>query len=384
MNWLSRILLFITVLLSLFFLLAPFIIEHMQNGLEPDMVIVSDQAKQLHKNLFIADFHADSLLWKRDLTIKSSRGHVDLPRLQEGNVALQVFTIVTQSPRNLNIHSNAAASDNITLLAISQMWPVQTWTSLFERALYQAEKLRALEYDSGGKFLVITSRSQLVQFIEDRKSQKIIAGVLGLEGAHAVEKNLKADMEKLFNAGLRMMAPTHFFDNKIGGSAHGTLKGGLTKLGETFVLEANRLGIILDMAHASEQTIIDTLKLSKTPLVVSHTGLKGHCNNDRNLSDSLAREIASKGGIISIGFWSTAVCGKTVDAIADAIVYAVRTVGENSVALGSDFDGAVTVPFDASRLVWLTQKLIDRGLKARTIEKVMGLNEQAFLLANLP
>lgn len=357
----------------------------MQNGIEPDLVMVSDQARQLHKNLFIADMHADSLLWKRNLAHRSGRGHVDIPRLQEGNVALQMFTIVTQSPRNLNIDSNLANSDNITLLAISQMWPIKTWNSLLERALYQAKKLHDLELEMGGRFVVVTSKSELLDFMELRRDDKsVTAGILGLEGGHAAERDLLKEMPLLFNAGVRMMAPTHFFDNTLAGSAHGIQKKGLSRLGGMFVKKADELNIILDMAHASEQTIIDTLALSKRPLVVSHTGLKGHCNNARNLSDSLARDIVSRGGLIAIGFWQTAVCGKTTDAIADAIIYAIKTLGENNIALGSDYDGAVTVPFDASQLVWLTQKLIDRGLKAKTIEKIMGLNQQAFLLNNLP
>lgn len=357
----------------------------MQNRIEPDLVIVSDQARQLHKNIFIADMHADSLLWKRNLALRSKRGHVDIPRLQEGNVALQMFTIVTQSPKNLNIEANLANSDNITLLAISQLWPMKTWSSLFERALYQSQKLHDLELETGGSFTVVTSRSELLDFMANRRDNKnIVAGILGLEGGHAIEKNLEKEMSLLFNAGVRMMAPTHFFDNKLAGSAHGIQKKGLSRLGEDFVKKANELGIILDMAHASEQTIADTVSLSKKPLVVSHTGLRGQCNNTRNIPDRLARDIVSRGGLIGIGFWETAVCGKTTDAIADAILYAVRALGENNVALGSDFDGAVTVPLDASQLVRITQKLIDRGLKSGTIEKIMGLNQQAFLLENLP
>jgi membrane dipeptidase len=385
MHFFLRLSLFLIVIASIYFMLAPFVIENMQNGKESDVVIVSEQAKALHKNLFIADMHADSLLWDRDLNQPSTRGHLDLPRMREGNVALQFFTIVTKSPKSLNIESNTAKSDNITLLAISQLWPIKTWNSLFERAQFQAQKLQDTQFTANENFRVITNQSELVNFLETRRQNpNLVAGLLGLEGAHAVESDLLPNMQALFKSGIRMMAPTHFFDNKIGGSAHGTERLGLSKLGKTFIKAANDLGVIIDLAHASEQTIRDALDISTRPMVVSHTGLRGHCDNNRNLSNDLASEIAQKGGLIAIGFWSTAVCGTTTEAIASAIKYAISVVGEDRVALGSDFDGAVKVPFDASRMIWLTQKLLDQGLSQSTIEKVMGLNQLRFLQANLP
>ncbi len=126
-----------------FFTLAPSIVEKSKNSIEPHApYTVSNRAAALHKTLTIGDWHADSLLWKRDLLKRSDRGQVDIPRLQEGNVAIQMFTAVTKSPSGLNYeHNSADATDNITLLAIGQLWPLRTWQSLFERAMYQAEKL---------------------------------------------------------------------------------------------------------------------------------------------------------------------------------------------------------------------------------------------------
>jgi membrane dipeptidase len=101
----------------------------------------SDKAFVLHRQLTIADLHADSLLWGRDLLERSTDGHVDIPRLAEGNVALQVFSLPTKSPRGLNIEHNDDKSDTITLLALADRWPPATWTSLTQRALYQARRL---------------------------------------------------------------------------------------------------------------------------------------------------------------------------------------------------------------------------------------------------
>jgi len=97
--------------------------------------------------------------------------------------------------------------------------------------------------------------------------------------------------------------------------------------------------------------ISDVLEISTRPVVVSHTGVKGTCNNARNLSDEQLKGIAKTGGIIGIGYWETAVCGRDAKAIARAIRYTANVAGVDHVALGSDFDGAVTEPFDTTGLV---------------------------------
>ena len=112
--------------------------------------MASDAARTLHARLRIADLHADTLLWTRDLLQKSTYGHVDVPRLLEGNVAIQLFTAVTKTPRGMNIDRNTDETDNITLLAVAERWPVVSWTDLTERALYQAPRLHAAGRRSNG------------------------------------------------------------------------------------------------------------------------------------------------------------------------------------------------------------------------------------------
>ncbi|MBD3646990.1 MAG: peptidase M19, partial [Pseudomonadales bacterium] len=120
----------------------PGMIERSMNVVEAHAPYsIGQETLAFHDELFIADLHADTLLWKRDMLQASDRGHVDLPRLGEGNVALQFFAAVTKSPSGQNYEANTADSDNITALAVAQLWPPRTWSSLFERAMYQAEKL---------------------------------------------------------------------------------------------------------------------------------------------------------------------------------------------------------------------------------------------------
>ncbi len=344
----------------------------------------SEKARALHQKLFVADLHADSLLWKRNLLERGARGHVDVPRLIEGNVALQAFTVVTKTPRGMNIESNDADTDNITLLAIASGWPMATWSSLKERALYQAGKLRETAAASGGKLTLIETARDLSNYLERRKREPhITAGLLGVEGAHALDGDV-ANIDALFDAGFRMMSPTHFFDNEIGGSSSGAKKIGLTNAGKELIKRMEAKGMIVDLAHASAQTIEDVLAVSTRPVLVSHTGVKATCDNNRNISDEQVIKIARTGGIIGIGYWPTATCGANAQAIARAIKHVAHLVGAEHVALGSDFDGAVTAPFDTTGLVQITDELLKEGFTEDEMRLIMGGNVLRLLSDNLP
>jgi membrane dipeptidase len=385
----KRILFVLAVLillaLGIFFFVLPAQVEkRMNRTLNAPPYQASERAVALHKTLLVADLHADSLLWARDLLERGTRGHVDIPRLIEGNVALQAFTIVTKTPRNQNIENNTGDTDNITLLAVAERWPIKAWSSLTERALYQAHKLQQTAERSGGKFTLVRTSSELSAYLDRRiREPQITAGFLGIEGAHALDGNLD-NIDRLFDAGVRMMAPTHFFDNDIGGSAHGVEKGGLTDKGHEMIRRMEEKKMIVDLAHASPRTIADVLAIATRPVVVSHTGIKGTCDNTRNLSDEQLQAIAKTGGVIGIGFWDTAVCGTEARAIARAIRYTANLVGVDHVALGSDNDGAVTAPFDISGVVEITDALLQEGFTDEEIGKIMGRNTLRLLIENLP
>ena len=129
-----------------------------------------------------------------------------------------------------------------------------------------------------------------------------------------------------------MMSPSHFFDNDIGGSAAGVGKTGLTDKGRKWVRQMEARAMIIDLAHASPKTMDDVLAMATRPLVVSHTGVKGTCNNNRNLSDDQIRAIAGNGGLIGIGYWETATCGSDATAIVRAMRYVSDRVGVEHVA----------------------------------------------------
>jgi len=366
-------------------LVVPGIVEWRMNGvIHPPPYFASDRARAVLKRATAVDLHADSLLWARDLAARSGRGQVDIPRLIEGNVALQAFTIVTKSPRNLNFERNSGETDNITLLAMFQLWPPRTLNSLTERALHQASKLREVERRSNGKFTIVRSAADLRNYLDRRRTDpERTAGFLGIEGAHALDGKLE-NLERLFNAGVRMMSPSHFFDNEIGGSAAGVEKTGLTAMGREMIRRMEARRMLVDVAHASPRTIDDVLAMATRPVVVSHTGVKGTCDNSRNLSDDQLRGVARTGGVIGIAYFQQAVCGTDPASIVRAMRYAVQVVGVDHVALGSDFDGAVATGFDTTGLPLVVDAMLAAGFSEPEVEQILGGNAIRVLLATLP
>ena len=379
-------LLFIVILVASALMILPKMLDKSMNPVsEHAPFVVSEEAQALHNTLIVGDWHADSALWNRDLKKTYDYGHADIPRLQAGNVALQMFTTVTKSPSGQNYDSNeTGANDNITALAIVQRWPIKTWSSLFERAMYQANKIKDLEKRDPENFMLIESQYDLGIFLLKRvNNPKMVGGLIGTEGSHALDGNLD-NIERLYENSFRMMSLQHFFDNKLGGSLHGTSGAGLTEFGRQAIDEMQRLDIIIDVSHSSENVVKDVLSISNQPLVISHTGFNGYCKSPRNISDSLMIEIAEKGGLIGVGFWDAAVCDNTPKSVAEAIIYGIDLIGAEHVALGSDFDGTITPGFDTSELVAITHELLELGLGKEEIRKVMGENMLSFLQDNLP
>src|SRR5215813_11443482 len=177
----------LAALVIFFFFLPGYVGRRMNATIGEPPYAASERAKALHKNLIVADLHADALMWDRDLLKRGDWGHVDLPRLIEGNVAIQAFTVVTKTPRGMNIESNGGDTDNITPLALAERWPVASWMNLTERALYQARRLQEAAARSNGELVILRTRQDVANFLERRKTdRKIVGGFLGIEGAHAL------------------------------------------------------------------------------------------------------------------------------------------------------------------------------------------------------
>lgn len=366
-------------------LVGPSVVGRRLNGVgRPAVSSPSATARALHGSLEVVDLHADALLWRRDLLRRGRWGHVDVPRLLEGRVAVQAFTVVTKVPRGANIESNRSDSDMIGALALLQGWPVATWGSLLARALFQARRLRDTAARSGGALVLLETRADLEAHLAHRREgASVTAGFLGLEGAHALEGSLES-VDSAFEAGFRMIGLTHFFDNEAGGSAHGLGRGGLTDFGARVIARMETLGMLVDLAHASPTLVDDVLAVSTRPVLVSHTGVRATCDNTRNLDDRRLRGVADSGGLMGIGLWPTAVCGDRPGAWARAVRHAADVVGVAHVALGSDWDGAVRAMVDAAGTVHLVDALMEEGFGNDDVRRIMGGNAIRLLLETLP
>ncbi|MCB2088282.1 MAG: dipeptidase [Sphingomonadaceae bacterium] len=382
------------------FALAPGMAERSMNRIDgKELIPVSNEAKALHKTLTIVDLHSDTLLWKRSLNEETDRGQMDLPRLERGNVALQVFSSVTKTPAGLNYDSNSAdARDDTTLLVFGQLQPMKTWFSLLERSLWHARKLdRAIANDDWQILTKIATASELDELVRERGDSKHwrrapkgtkgiyqppIGALLSIEGLHNLEGK-RENLDRLYAAGFRMAGIAHFFDNELAGSMHGVKKGGLTPFGREILTAMEDMGMIVDIAHCSHECVADILAMARRPVVSSHGGVQATCDANRNLTDEEIRGLARTGGVIGIGYWEGAVCDTSPRATARAMKHVRDLVGIDHVALGSDYDGAVIVRFDTSLLVQVTQALVDEGFSEEEIRKVMGLNALRVLRAGL-
>jgi microsomal dipeptidase-like Zn-dependent dipeptidase len=367
-----------------FFGFAPGYVEGAMNQIDgKPLIAVSDEAKALHKTLNIVDLHSDTLMWNRDLNDRASRGHMDLPRLQEGNVALQLFSSVTKTPKNQNYDGNGADSDNITLLTIAQLQPVKTWSSLAERSLYHAQKRDDAVAASDDAIKAVNTASQLDALLAARQTaMRPVGAMLTIEGLQNLEGKA-ANLDRLYDAGFRMAGLTHFFDNELAGSMHGLKKGGLTPFGRDIVRRMEAKGMIIDIAHLSHKGVAEVLAMATRPVVSSHGGVQATCKVNRNLTDDEVRGVAKTGGVIGIGYWDGALCDTSPRAAAKAMKHVRDLVGIQHVALGSDYDGATTVRFDTSQLVQVTQALMDEGFTAAEIRAVMGENALRVIRAGL-
>ena len=367
-----------------FFGFLPGYVEGSMNQIDGQpLIAVSDEAEALHKTLTIVDLHSDTLMWNRDLNDSVSRGHMDLPRLQDGNVALQLFSSVTKTPKDQNYDGNGADTDNITLLTIAQLQPVKTWGSLAERSLYHAQKRDVSVAGANGALKAVDTAGQLNALLAARKKDpRAVGAMLTIEGLQNLEGKA-ANLDRLYDAGFRMAGLTHFFDNELAGSMHGLKKGGLTPFGRDIVRRMEAKGMIIDIAHLSHTGVAEVLAMATRPVVSSHGGVQATCKVNRNLTDEEIRGVAKTGGVIGIGYWEGAVCSTDPRAAAKAMKHVRELVGIQHVALGSDYDGATTVRFDTSKLTQVTQALLDEGFTAQDIRAVMGENALRVIRAGL-
>ena len=326
--------------------------------------------EEVHRAAYVADAHADSLMWNRDLSVRSGRGHADFPRLREGGVRLQCFTLVT---RGLPVVGG------FPLLARLNGWPPEALVDERARADWQIDQLERL----CAKAPAMASIARTAAALSDNERAGRLSAVLGIEGAHALRGEV-VQVERFFARGVRFMSLTHLMHNELGGACFPLArKAGLTSFGREVVAQMARLGMAVDLAHAS-RALVDDVLASGAPAFCSHAGIASAHPSFRNLPDQVLREVARRGGVVCVIFATEYLGGRTLEHLARHLLRALEVAGEDHVGLGSDFDGLIHLPRplrDARDLPLVTRALLEKGVAPAVVGKVLGANLRRFLEA---
>lgn len=257
---------------------------------------------------------------------------------------------------------------------------MRTWGSPLQRALFQAKRFKQDAALSDGKLFLVGDKQQFSEILG--KIPQPIAGILAVEGAQVLNGKLQ-NINRLHQAGIRMIGPTHFFDTEIGGSQSGECQCGLSPFGRRAMKRIRELGMIVDLAHASHMLIRDIVSLPddmRPPILLSHTGLSEVCLHPRNYPLDLLRLIVQRGGLIGVALFRPALCGEdTVMSFVRTVSYLKRELGINSVALGSDWDGAVHMHISAADAQVLAEALrVHTNFTEDDVRKIMYENVHSF------
>ena len=378
------------------------------------------------KEHFIADAHSDTLMHRSPIHA-TEKGHVDIHRLAAGGVDLQVFALASVAPKLSHVNGKVCGDigngDRLTAYFIAKE-PLHpgTWFDPFARVEHMIERLDEAVVSNEAaplKLVKITTKGNLETLASQPPGSGQVGALLAVEGAYWAsesQEELIAQLDLLESAGVRMVGLTHRSSNQLAGSNEDCNdKHGLTDLGRFATLEIWKRNMVLDLAHASSDTIRDVTELAlqdpARQVIVSHTGVRAACDHDRNLTNEDVRNVARAGGVVGLGFWTTVNCFGVDSSMEDArkaigrsfaAAYDVLNAPDfraemgpdfdavNHIALGSDFDGAITSPIDVSSIPWVLEGLglVERNGKplfdATAVEKIAGANTQRLLRRALP
>ena len=319
---------------------------------------------ELHKRATVVDAHIDTLLdimvpparptklpTPRNFGERSTSGHVDLPRLIDSGIDLQVFAAYIQPEYKI------------------------------ERALHRVLQLADRFYQTldqhRDKLLPFTKVSD----VREAEKQGKIATMLSIEGGEAIEADLGI-LRMLHRLGVRAITLTWNERNQIAdGAAEGRTKGGLTNFGVELVSEMNKIGMVIDVSHISDAGFFDVIQTTKGPIIASHSNCRALCSHRRNLTDEMIKLLAEKDGVMGMNFAPAFVDEKkdhaSLEGVLDHVDHVVKVAGVNHVGLGSDFDGIETTPKgleDVTKMPHFTDGLLKRGYGEEDIMKILGEN----------
>lgn len=321
----------------------------------PDDALIK-KADRIHKRVLTVDTHNDTALCLNNpgLEWDVTKGQVTFPLMKEGGLDAAFFAFYTEQGKRDSLSLNEVNS-----YAWREMTKFKNYVESYDGA--------AIAYNT----------KDLLR----NKKKGIISVILAIENGNALGNDVK-EIEKFYKMGVRAITLCHNRNNNIcDASLDSTEHGGLSEFGCLVVKEMNRLGIIIDLSHASTATLYDVLKVSKLPVMASHSGVYNIKNHKRNLKDDEIKAIAAKGGLIQVATGRFFLSNKpkdqvTVDDLADHIDYVKNLVGIEHVGLGTDFDGGggVVGMENASKMKNLTIELLRRGYSERDLQLFWGGN----------
>ena len=372
-------------------------------------VDLESEAKEIHESVLTVDSHCDTPLMmlrgEWDIGIRHEptqrrSGKIDLPRMKEGGIDAAFFAVfVGQGERTSQGYEKARERAQDLLSLIHKMG--QDYPDLVELATTSEDAYRL-----------------------EREGKRAI--FIGMENGYPIGQNLSL-VSEYFKQGVRYITLCHSQDNDICDSStdrRNPEDNGLSEFGKQVVAECNRLGIMIDLSHVSDKSFFDVLKVTKAPVIASHSSIRALCDHPRNLSDEMLKALAGNGGVIQIcfvssflrkptpnperdkalaelrdkyGSWSNIKDEAqmermyqeyekisdehpedkaTVEEIVNHIDYAVRLIGVDHVGIGTDFDGGGGVEGcdDVSQMPEITKELLRRGYSEEEIEKIWGGN----------
>ncbi len=362
-------------------------------------VKLSPLAMKIHREATLVDGHndlpwmirerADSLFRRLDIRRLQKDLHTDIPRLRKGNLGVQFWSAFVPAR---TAHKGTAVKETMAQIDVIHRM-VKTYPDVFEMA-YSSKDIERI-----------------------RKRGKI-ASLIGVEGGHSIDNSL-AVLRLYSQLGVRYMTLTHSETIDWADSATDEAKhNGLTEFGERVVREMNRLGMLVDISHVSVETMRDALRVSKAPIIASHSSAYSVAKHPRNVPDEILRGIAQNRGVVMVNFFSGFVVPEgaramktlfkayreikkrypkeedfreawgqwkaahafpqgTVHHVVDHIDHIVKVAGIDHVGLGSDYDGVSTLPKqleDVSCYPYITQELLNRGYNREQIHKILGQN----------
>jgi membrane dipeptidase len=364
-------------------------------GKSDGLPLISDRARKIHAAGMLFDGHndlpwrlrtdGDFALTKFDLSRRLDSGQTDIPRLREGGVKAQFWSVYIPSE---HAHPTRTVTEQIDL--VRRM--VERYPDAFEMA-YSADDVERIA--RSGK----------------------VASLIGIEGGVAIEGSL-AQLRAFYTLGARYMTLTHNTTLDWADAATDTPRhDGLSAFGERVVKEMNRLGMLADISHVSPATMADVLRVSQAPIIASHSSAYALCPAPRNVPDDILKAVKQNGGVIMVNFYSGFIvpeAGRKIRAVlqemrakypdraerakaleawrnsdeakfargtyrdvADHIDHIVKVAGVDHVGIGSDFDGISQSPVgleDVSCYPRLTDELLRRGYSEADVHRILGGN----------